>query len=174
MVPAATPLVGFSGEIIWPLGKISLLVKIGDEEHSTSAWMNFMVVRSPSPYNGIIGRPGVRRIQVVPSTAHGVLKFLVTGGTVTLRSNRIIPLECTMVLGPGTQQPIIDQVIKEKIQVAIHIEYLKQTIAIGYTLTEDGQKDLCGLLRRNLDIFAWKPVMVNAGIMKEIHYYSWL
>ncbi|GKE21578.1 reverse transcriptase domain-containing protein [Tanacetum coccineum] len=29
----------------------------GDEEHSTSAWVNFMVVRSPSPYNGIIRRP---------------------------------------------------------------------------------------------------------------------
>ncbi|GJZ19428.1 reverse transcriptase domain-containing protein [Tanacetum coccineum] len=58
MVPATTPLVGFSGEIIWPLGQISLLVKIGDDEHSTSAWMNFMIVRSPSPYNGIIGRPG--------------------------------------------------------------------------------------------------------------------
>ncbi|GKE91657.1 hypothetical protein Tco_1572752 [Tanacetum coccineum] len=37
MVPTATPLVGFSGEIIWPLGQISLLVKIRDEEHSTSA-----------------------------------------------------------------------------------------------------------------------------------------
>ncbi|GKD73842.1 hypothetical protein Tco_1332124, partial [Tanacetum coccineum] len=49
-LPATTPLVGFSGEIIWPLGKISLLLKIGDEEHSTSAWMKFMVVRSPSPY----------------------------------------------------------------------------------------------------------------------------
>nr|GEY43248.1 reverse transcriptase domain-containing protein [Tanacetum cinerariifolium] len=59
LIPASTPLVGFSGEIIWPLGQISLLVRIGDEEHSTSAWMNFMVVRSPSPYNGIIGRPGV-------------------------------------------------------------------------------------------------------------------
>ncbi|GJW68623.1 reverse transcriptase domain-containing protein [Tanacetum coccineum] len=45
MVLATTPLVGFSGEIIWSLGQISLLVKIGDEEHSTSAWMNFMIVR---------------------------------------------------------------------------------------------------------------------------------
>nr|GEU42363.1 reverse transcriptase domain-containing protein [Tanacetum cinerariifolium] len=58
LIPANTPLVGFSGEIIWPLGQISLLVKIGDEEHSSSSWMNFMVVRSPSPYNRIIGRPG--------------------------------------------------------------------------------------------------------------------
>nr|GEZ27767.1 reverse transcriptase domain-containing protein [Tanacetum cinerariifolium] len=43
LIPANIPLVGFIGEIIWLLGQISLLVKIGDEEHSTSAWMNFMV-----------------------------------------------------------------------------------------------------------------------------------
>ncbi|GJU87454.1 reverse transcriptase domain-containing protein [Tanacetum coccineum] len=218
MIPAATPLVGFSGEIIWQLGQISLLVKIGDEEHSTSAWMNFMVVRSPSPYNGIIRRPGVRRIRAVPSTAHGMLKFPVTGGTVTLRSSMIIPLECTMVSEPGIPQPVIDQVREEKIQVAIHPEHPEQTIAIGSTLTEEGRKELCGLLRRNLDIFAWRPAdmtgvprhiaehrlniregclpvrqkkrgqaperskaiceevekLVEAGIMKEVHYHSWL
>ncbi|GJT58007.1 reverse transcriptase domain-containing protein [Tanacetum coccineum] len=49
MVPATTSLVGFSGEIKWPLGQITLLVKVGDDEHSTSAWMDFMVVRSTSP-----------------------------------------------------------------------------------------------------------------------------
>ncbi|GKF33041.1 hypothetical protein Tco_0106241, partial [Tanacetum coccineum] len=27
----------------------------------------------------------------------------------------------------------------------------------GSTLTKEGRKELCGLLRRNLDIFAWKP-----------------
>ncbi|GJW14968.1 hypothetical protein Tco_0019101 [Tanacetum coccineum] len=90
MVLATAPLIGFSGEIIWPLGQLSLLVKIGDEEHSTSAWMNFVVVRSSSPYNGIIERPGVRKIQAVPSTVHGMLKFLVAGGVLTLRSSKII------------------------------------------------------------------------------------
>ncbi|GJU27455.1 hypothetical protein Tco_1166076 [Tanacetum coccineum] len=40
MVPATTSLVGFSGEIKWPLGQITLLVKVGDDEHSTSAWMD--------------------------------------------------------------------------------------------------------------------------------------
>ncbi|GJT86970.1 hypothetical protein Tco_1068687 [Tanacetum coccineum] len=58
MVPATAPLIGFSGEIIWPIGQISLSVKIGDIEHSTSTWMNFVVVRSPSPYSRIIERPG--------------------------------------------------------------------------------------------------------------------
>ncbi|GKC13254.1 hypothetical protein Tco_1010036, partial [Tanacetum coccineum] len=74
------------------------------EEHSTSTWMNFMIVKSSSTYNGIIGSPGVRRIHAVQSTAHGMLKFPVIGETITLRCSRIIPLECTMVPGPGVPQ----------------------------------------------------------------------
>ncbi|GJW34223.1 reverse transcriptase domain-containing protein [Tanacetum coccineum] len=105
MVPATTHLIGFSGETIWPLGQIVLLVKIGDEVHSTSAWMNFMVIRSPSQHNAIIGRPGIRKIRAVPSTAHGMLKFPVEGGTVTLQSSRVIPIECAMIFGPSIQPP---------------------------------------------------------------------
>ncbi|GJY33238.1 reverse transcriptase domain-containing protein, partial [Tanacetum coccineum] len=218
MIPTTTSLIGFSGETIWPIGQISLLVKIGDEEHSTSAWMNFMVIRSPSQHNGIIGRTGIRKIHVVPSTAHGMLKFPVKGGTVTIRSSRVILMECAMISGPSTQHPVTSQVLEEKIKVAIHPEYPEQTIAIGSTLTEKGRKKLCALLRQNLDIFAWKPAdmtgvprhmaehrlnvregrppirqkkrgqapernkaireevekLVDAGIMKEVHYHSWL
>ncbi|GJT36916.1 reverse transcriptase domain-containing protein [Tanacetum coccineum] len=157
MIPATTSLIGLSGETIWPIGQISLLVKIGDEEHSTSAWMNFMVIRSPSQHNGIIGRTGIRKIYAVPSTAHGMLKFPVKGGTVTIRSSRAIPMECAMIFGPSTQHPVTSQVLEEKIKVAINPEYPEQTIAIGSTLTEKGRKELCALLRQNLDIFAWKP-----------------
>ncbi|GJT75876.1 reverse transcriptase domain-containing protein [Tanacetum coccineum] len=218
MVPATTSLIGFSGETIWPIGQISLLVKIGDEDHSTSAWMNFMVIRSPSQHNGIIGRTGIRKIRAVPSTAHGMLKFPVKGGTVTIRSSRAIPMECAMISEPSTQHPVTSQVLEEKIKVVIHPEYPEQTIAIGSTLTEKGRKELCALLKQNLDIFAWKPAdmtgvprhmaehrlnvregcppvrqkkrgqasernkaiqeevdkLVDAGIMKEVHYYSWL
>ncbi|GJS99993.1 putative reverse transcriptase domain-containing protein, partial [Tanacetum coccineum] len=68
-------------------------------------------------------------IRAIPSTAHGMLKFPVAGGIATLRSSR----------------------------VAIHPEYPKQTVEIGSTLTEEGRKELCGHLRRHLDVFAWKP-----------------
>ncbi|GKB25368.1 reverse transcriptase domain-containing protein [Tanacetum coccineum] len=68
-----------------------------DAEHSTKTWMNFMIVRSLSPYNGIIGRLGIREIQAVPSTANGMLKFLVDGGIVTIRSIILIPAECATV-----------------------------------------------------------------------------
>nr|GEV52517.1 reverse transcriptase domain-containing protein [Tanacetum cinerariifolium] len=55
MVPATTSLTGFSGETIWPLGQLRLLVIIGDTNHSKRAWMNFMIVRSFSPYNEELG-----------------------------------------------------------------------------------------------------------------------
>ncbi|GJR08489.1 reverse transcriptase domain-containing protein [Tanacetum coccineum] len=181
MVPATVPLFGFSGEIIWPMGQILLPVKIGDAEHSISTWMNFVVVRSPSPYNGIIGRPRVRKIQALPSTTYGIA-------------------------------------VEEKIRIAIHPEYPEQIIAMGSTLTKEGRKALCELLRRNLDIFSCKPEdmtgvprhlaehrlnvregclpvrqkkrskspernkeiqeevakLVDTRIMKEVHYHSWL
>ncbi|GKC65420.1 hypothetical protein Tco_1098018 [Tanacetum coccineum] len=154
LVPATTPLIGFSGEIIWPIGQIQLLVKIEDEEHSTSAWMNFMVVRSPSLHNGIIGRPGVRKLQAIPSTAHGMLKLPIEGGDITLRSSMMVPLECAMVSGPEGNLPVTKQTEEERIKVAINPEYSEQTIMIGSTLTEEGRNKLCDLLQRNLDIFA--------------------
>ncbi|GJY51308.1 hypothetical protein Tco_0442155 [Tanacetum coccineum] len=135
MVPATASLIGFSGEIIWPMGQILLPVKIGDTEHSTSTWMNFVLVRSLSPCNGIIGRPGVRKIQAVSSTTHGMLKFPVLGGILTLRSNKITLLECTMISGPEAQPFDVIQAAEEIIKVAIHPEYPEQTIAIGSTLT---------------------------------------
>ncbi|GKA03323.1 hypothetical protein Tco_0676104, partial [Tanacetum coccineum] len=190
MAPATTYLVRFSGEIIWPRGQVSLLVKIGDEEHSTFAWMNFMIVRSHSLYNGIIGRPGVRKIKAITSIAHGMLKFPMIGGTVTLRSSRIIPLECAMIAGPKTQQPVVDRVTEEKIQVAIHPEYLEQTIAIDMTgvprhIAEHrlNVREGCFPIRkkkrgqapkRNKAICEEVEKLVNVGIMKEVHYHSWL
>ncbi|GJU96276.1 hypothetical protein Tco_1321032, partial [Tanacetum coccineum] len=182
MVPPTTYLTGFSGETIWQLGKISLLLKIGDEEHSTSAWLS------------------------------------VEGGTVTLRSSMIIPMECAMIFGPSTRPPEAGKILEEKIRVAIHPKYPEQTIAIGSTLTEKGRMELCTLLGQNLNVFTWKPAnmtgvprsiaehrlniqegcppvrqkkrgqaaernkaiqeevekLVDAGIMKEVHYHSWL
>ncbi|GJU99174.1 hypothetical protein Tco_1328445 [Tanacetum coccineum] len=36
LLPATTPLIVFSGEIVWPIWQIQLLVRIGEEEHSAS------------------------------------------------------------------------------------------------------------------------------------------
>ncbi|GKC97106.1 hypothetical protein Tco_1162548 [Tanacetum coccineum] len=180
--------------------------------------MNFVVVRSPSPYNRIIGRPGVRKLQAVLLTAHGRLKIPVEGRVITLKSSKFVPLECAMVSGPEGTPSATKPKIEERVKVAINPEYPEQTVMIGSTLTEEGRNKLCGLLQRNLDIFAWKPAdrtgvprhivehhlnmlegcspvrqkkrgqaadknhaiqeevrkLVEAEIMKEVHYHDWL
>nr|GEX55270.1 reverse transcriptase domain-containing protein [Tanacetum cinerariifolium] len=116
------------GEIIWPIGQIQLLVKIRDEEHSALVWMNFMVVRSQSPYNGIIRRPIVKKLEAVSSTAHGMLKILVEGGVITLKSSKLVPLECAMVSGPEETPSAAKPIKEERVKVAINSEYPEQTI----------------------------------------------
>nr|GEW81172.1 reverse transcriptase domain-containing protein [Tanacetum cinerariifolium] len=192
MVPATTSLTGFSGETIWPLGQLRLLVIIGDANHSTRAWMNFRIVRKLSPYNGIIGRPGIRAIQAVPSTVHGMLKFPVVS-----KEERTRP---------------------DSFKVALHPDFPDQEVAIGGTLSDKGRIELCSILKKNLDIFAWQPSdmtgvsrsvaehrlniregyssvrqkkighaperakaiqaevqkLVEAGIMREVYYHDWL
>ncbi|GKC83201.1 hypothetical protein Tco_1138918 [Tanacetum coccineum] len=143
MVPATTSLVGFSGEIKWLLGQITLLVKVGDE------WMDFMVVRSTSPFNGIIGRPGLRKIKAVPSTTHVMIKFSVIGGTLMLKSSKIIPVECAMISGPEDQSPPMNKVKEERIKVAINPEHPEQTVMIGSNLTKKTRSKLCNLLQRS-------------------------
>ncbi|GJZ20965.1 hypothetical protein Tco_0558004 [Tanacetum coccineum] len=115
--------------------------------------LHFVVVRSPSLYNGIIERPGVRKLQAVSSTAHKMLKLLVEGGVITLKSSRLVPLECVMVSGPEGTPSATNPMVEERVKVAINPEYLEQTIMIGSTFTEEGRNKLCGLLQRNLDIF---------------------
>ncbi|GJX17127.1 reverse transcriptase domain-containing protein [Tanacetum coccineum] len=157
MVPATTSLTSFSGETIWPLGQLRLLVTIGDADHATKAWMNFMIVRSLSLYNGIIGRPGIREIQAVPSTAHIMLKFPVDGGIVTIRSTILIPAECATVTTSSKDILKEAEVRHENFKIALHPNFPDQEVAIGGTLSAKGRTELCSLLKENLDIFAWQP-----------------
>ncbi|GJS23929.1 reverse transcriptase domain-containing protein [Tanacetum coccineum] len=123
------------GEVIWPTGQIQLLVKIEDEEHSASAWMNFMVVRSSSLYNGIIGRLGVKKLQAVPSSAQGMLKILVEGGVITLKSSKLVPQECAVVSGrertPSATKPIIEERIKVATNPEVAERLQKWSIELG-------------------------------------------
>ncbi|GAV69250.1 LOW QUALITY PROTEIN: hypothetical protein CFOL_v3_12751 [Cephalotus follicularis] len=54
--PVKTSLIGFSGEIVHPLGSIDLFVIAGFSP-ATQAQMTFLVVDTPSPYNAKIGHP---------------------------------------------------------------------------------------------------------------------
>ncbi|GJW41229.1 reverse transcriptase domain-containing protein [Tanacetum coccineum] len=162
-----TSLTGFTVEKIWAYGQLRLPVMVGNKEHSTTVWMNFMVIRSPSPYNGIIGRPGISAIRAVPSTAHGMLKFPVDGGIVTIYNTAAPPKECNTVTCDVTQTQRQHATKVTNLKVAIHPDYPEQEVSIGGSLSDTGRAAVCALLQRNLDIFAWEPKHMT-GVPRSI------
>nr|GFB70604.1 reverse transcriptase domain-containing protein [Tanacetum cinerariifolium] len=156
MVPATTSLTEFSGETTWPLGQLKLPVTIGDATHSAKAWMNFMIVKSLSPYNGIIGRPGLKAIQAVPSTVHEMLKFPTEEGIVIIHSSLLIHAECASV-DTSSVTPGEKKAHPANLTVPLHPIFPDQEVVVGGSLSDAGRTELCSLLKRNLDIFAWQP-----------------
>nr|GEW12939.1 ribonuclease H-like domain, reverse transcriptase, RNA-dependent DNA polymerase [Tanacetum cinerariifolium] len=139
-----------------------------------------------SPYNGIIGRPGIRVIQAVPSTVYGMLKFPVKGGIVTICSMVLIPTECTLVI-TSLAVSKEERTRPANFKVALHTDFPDQEVAIKGMLSDKGRTELCSILKKNLNIFTWGQALkrtkaiqaeiqklVEAGIMREVYYHDWL
>ncbi|GJU71406.1 putative ribonuclease H-like domain-containing protein [Tanacetum coccineum] len=167
-----TPLIEFSGEIIWPIGQIQLLVKIGDEEHFASAWMNFVVVRSPSSYNKIIGRPGVIKLQAVLSIAHGMLKLPVEGGVITLKRSSLVQMECALVSRTEETLSTTKPTVEERVKKPADITGIPRHIAEHHLNVRDGcspvrQKKRGQKADRNQAIQEEVKKLMKAGIIKR-------
>nr|GEU85147.1 retrotransposon protein, putative, Ty3-gypsy subclass [Tanacetum cinerariifolium] len=89
-----TPLVGFFGEVSYPIGTINLNVTIGEPGKLQTVMMEFMVVKSHSPYNIILGRTGLRRLGAVASTIHLMIKFPIANRIITMTTKRETIQEC--------------------------------------------------------------------------------
>ncbi|GJU54404.1 reverse transcriptase domain-containing protein [Tanacetum coccineum] len=145
---------------------------------------------SLSPYNGIIGRPGIREIQAVPSTAHGMLKFPADGGIVTIRSTILIPVECTTVAISPQEVPKEAEIRPKNFKIALHPNFLEQEVPSdmmgvprsiaehqlnlreGYSPVR--QKKRGQAPERAKAIQAEVQKLVEAGIMREVYYHDWL
>nr|GEV62885.1 reverse transcriptase domain-containing protein [Tanacetum cinerariifolium] len=76
--------------------------------------------------------------------------------------------------------------------VALHPDFPDEEVVIEGSLSDKGRTELCSVLKKNLDIFAWQPSdmtgaperaraiqaevqkLVDAGIMREVYYHDWL
>ncbi|KAL0457983.1 UNVERIFIED_CONTAM: hypothetical protein Slati_0425500 [Sesamum latifolium] len=73
--PVDTSLYDFAGEVVHPLGQISLPISLGIEPARKTRMTCFLVVDMPSAYNLILGRPTLNTFQAVISTYHMKLNF---------------------------------------------------------------------------------------------------
>ena len=70
-----SPLAGFGGMKVQPIGTVTLLVVVGAYPQQVARNVNFLVVDCSSSYNAIFGRPTLNSWKTITSTYHLSVKF---------------------------------------------------------------------------------------------------
>ncbi|GAV65577.1 hypothetical protein CFOL_v3_09092, partial [Cephalotus follicularis] len=169
--PVKTPLVGFSGEMVHLLGSIDLSVVAGTTPCQSQVEMTFLVVDTPSPYNAIIGQPGLNLMEAIVSMRHLLMKFPTRYGVGEARGDQQAARQCykTAVMDKGKDkvlpiakvelrgdvEPERPQPIEDVIQVPLEEGNTERVIQVGSQLGEVEKGELITFLQNNRDVFSW-------------------
>ena len=93
-----SPLVGFGGMKVQPVGTISLPVVVGAYPQQVTKNLNFLVVDCSSSYNAIIGRPTLNSWKAVISTYHLSVKFPIEYGVGEVQGDQLVVRECYLAM----------------------------------------------------------------------------
>ncbi|XP_071700142.1 uncharacterized protein [Rutidosis leptorrhynchoides] len=159
--PPLHSIAGFTSETTWPLGRVNIDVTLGDDHRSRTMQLTYVVVRSQSKYNVILGRMALQELSAIPSTVHGMLKFPTRAGVATLFSDR------AQVYADVSQPVFQPAPIKQEGGVVINHTFPEKVIKIGNTLSEETKSALCELLSNNADVFAWQESDMT-GVPREV------
>ncbi|XP_071712916.1 uncharacterized protein [Rutidosis leptorrhynchoides] len=152
--PTAISLSGFVGESAWPMGQLSLEIELCDETEeklTRQARLDFYVICATLRYNMLLGRSALRKLGIVPSTIHGMVKFTTCKGVATINS-MAMPSICAAI---STKDAIVPHKIEDDNMVVINPKYVDQKIKIGIKLNAEIRKKIVQLLVAYMDVFAW-------------------
>ena len=96
--PVCSPLIGFGGMKVQPVGIITFPVVVGSYPQQITKEMNFLVVDCSSSYNAIIGRLTLNSWKAVTSTYHLSVKFPMEYGLGQAQGNQLAARECYLAM----------------------------------------------------------------------------
>ncbi|XP_075633737.1 uncharacterized protein LOC142606239 [Castanea sativa] len=121
-----SPLVGFDGKVVVPMGQIRLLVQAGSEVVE----VDFIVVDAYSPYTAIMVRPWLHAMGAISSTLHRKVKY---------------------PSGDRVEKVVGSQSMARQCLVAA----IRHQIGMEAQLPPWEKEKLIVFLRKNIDVFAW-------------------
>ncbi|XP_071688809.1 uncharacterized protein [Rutidosis leptorrhynchoides] len=154
--PPTTSLSEFSEESAWPIEILDLKLELRDSRDKSKKCtksIEFCIIRSYSRYNAILGRTSIQKFGAIPSTIHGMVRFLTDQGIATLE---LTPLDtlCTSVNDKGSATP--EERGANEWWVIVNPEYPEQNVKIGGSLTQETKEKLRNILVANSDVFCWR------------------
>nr|XP_043625551.1 uncharacterized protein LOC122596974 [Erigeron canadensis] len=180
--PSRTQLVSFMGESNRPVGEVSMEVMMGEYPFHQIELIEFMIIRAPSDYNVILGRPSMQKFGAITSTVHGMVKFPTPAGIATIRGRMTWTEECRQVEkvllrkveklqeiqmqdGPEEKTSDMTGVARELAEHALNanpnISPIRQK---KREMSQDRSKVACEQVNE----------MVEAGILREVKYQTWV
>ncbi|XP_041018023.1 uncharacterized protein LOC121260261 [Juglans microcarpa x Juglans regia] len=88
MHPALMSLKGFMGDVVQPVGAITLSVLVGKAPKTFATLIDFLVVKASSLYNAILGHPTLNSLSAMTSTYHLKMKSLRTRWWMKFKVNK--------------------------------------------------------------------------------------
>ncbi|PON38880.1 hypothetical protein PanWU01x14_309060 [Parasponia andersonii] len=86
--PTVTPLYGFTGDRLMPMGMIELMVNVRTYPRVSKIMTQFLVVNCPSAFNAVLERPTLRELRAITSIYHLTMKFQTQHGVGEVRGNQ--------------------------------------------------------------------------------------
>jgi hypothetical protein len=159
--PFGSPLVGFGGEVVYPIGIIPLPVTAGTAPRQSTVMVDFLVIDRPSTYNAIMGRPALNKLRAATSTYHLMMKFPTEGGIGEVRGDQLAARKCYNISmkASDTTNLTVASVSKARGEPAEPVEEVSvgegKVLQIGTCLNAEVRDSLIDFLRRNIEVFAW-------------------
>ena len=98
LVPTNTPIVGFRGAIVYPLGLVTSPVTVGDYPQQITKDVTFLVVDYLSTYNVVLGHPTLNSWKTVTLTYHLMIKFPIEYGMGEVQGDQVAVRECYITM----------------------------------------------------------------------------
>src|SRR5262249_11762194 len=165
-------LYGFTGDSLNAEGSITLPATFGTPPRQATVTVEFIIVRTPSAYNGIIGRGIINKLGAIPSTYHQMMKFPTSVGVGEVRGSQaearryyLISTQNLKEEAPGEVK--IEEVETEEIadprgwpggetlSISLTGDPAK-VVQIGASLGPEEREAYQRFLSTHLDVFAWE------------------
>ncbi|XP_071906208.1 uncharacterized protein [Coffea arabica] len=171
LVPVRTPLISFAGPPVRPEGMITLMVTVGVSPKCRTVPVNFAVVKEPSSYNMILGRPTLNALRAICSTFHLSMKFPTPAGVAEVLGDPEVARACYIATLKGKEKLVAQTVCLEPweplekgerletdeglAEVPVRPDRSELTVKVGTGLGELTRSSLESLLEEYAEIFAW-------------------
>ncbi|GAV61577.1 hypothetical protein CFOL_v3_05104 [Cephalotus follicularis] len=120
--------------------------------------MTFLVVDTPSPYNAIIGHPGLKAMKVIVSTRYLLVKFSIKFGMGQIIGDQKAVRRCyqtaTKNKGKGKALHITNAKLRGCGASAFRRRQFRQGIPDWFSAGKVEKKELITFLKDNKDVFA--------------------